>query len=102
MFYPDRAASAGHFALLEARKVWDWDADAAVPANISAGLLVHATLTANGLERDGEIYLTGAMNLLMKSGLLSEERVGQVYPQSNHELSRTRAAFAWCMHSYHG
>ncbi|CAK3963921.1 Nitrogen assimilation transcription factor nirA [Lecanosticta acicola] len=102
MFEPERSASAEHFALLEATKAWAWDADATVPANISAGFLVHATYAANGQEKNGTPYLGAAMNLLIDSGLFSPERISQAYPSSDPELSRARAAFAWCIYAFHG
>lgn len=95
MFDLTKAATAEYLALAEATKVWDWNADAAVPANVSAGLLIHAIFTANGQDPDGASYLARAMSLAQRFGLFSRDHVAQVYPRSNKGLARDRAEFAW-------
>ncbi|EME40109.1 hypothetical protein DOTSEDRAFT_28026 [Dothistroma septosporum NZE10] len=102
MFHPDRAASVEHFAMQEVTKIWDWDADATVPANTAAGLLIHTFLTSNGQDEDGQSYMAGAWNLADRSGLFDSQSAGQVYPASNETLAHQRAVFAWNIYAHHG
>lgn len=102
MFHPRRAASVEHFAMQEMTKIWDWDADATVPANTAAGLLIHAVLTSNGQDEDGQSYLAGAWTLAKRSGLFEIQSAEQVYPQSNKTLAHRRAVFAWSIYAHHG
>ena len=102
MFYPERAASVEHFAMQEMTKIWDWDADATVPANTAAGLLIHTVLTANGQDEDGMSCMAGAWNLAQRSGLFESQNADQVYPQSDKTLAHRRAVFAWNIYSHHG
>lgn len=102
LFYPERATTIGHFALVAVTKLWDWDSDAKVPANSSTGLLIHATLVSNGQDIDGFAYLSGAVNIALESELFADERTPQTYPSSDPELAKLRAIFAWNLYSHQG
>ncbi|KAF2169559.1 hypothetical protein M409DRAFT_52093 [Zasmidium cellare ATCC 36951] len=102
LFSPEKPASIGHRAMYEITKLWDWDSDAAVPANMSAGLLLYATLESNGQDKDGAPYISGAVNLASDSGLFSSDRSPQTYPSSDSQLAKHRAILAWNLYSYQG
>ena len=89
-------------ALTEVTEMWDWDAGATVPANVSAGLLVQAALASNGRDQDGSAYIAGALNLAVASGLFTNDFAAQGYPESDPKLTRRRALFAWNLYSHHG
>lgn len=102
LFFPEKAVTIGHHALIKVTELWDWDADAHVPANSSTGLLIHATLASNGQDMDGSPYVSGAVNLAVDSELFNDERLAQTYPSSNPELATKRAMLAWNMYSHQG
>lgn len=102
LFFPEHGASIAHFALIEITRIWDWNADAQVPANASAGLLINAILLGNGQDKDGAPYIPGAMNVALSSGLFDEGRTAQTYPSSESNLARLRASFAWNLYCFQG
>lgn len=102
MSHPEGVPSLDLQALHEAVRLWDIEPRAAIPANVSAGLLIHATFASNGQDEVGAPYLAEAMALAVRSGLFSKEDVAQTHAVANSKLARQRADFAWAVYAHHG
>lgn len=102
MSHPEGVPSLDRQAFNEAIRLWDSEPRIANPANISAGLLIHATFTSNGQDEIGAPYLAEAMGLAVQSGLFSEDQASQVYADFDPRIARQRASFAWAVYAHHG
>jgi hypothetical protein len=102
MFHPENVGKSEQAAFNEATRLWDSQDLAPIPANISAGLLIHQTMVSDGQDRLGRHYIEEAMDLALESGLFTPSRAQQMYDETQPEQLRQRAEFAWAIYSHHG
>lgn len=92
---PRVAAVVEHFALVEAKKIFNMESDSDTPANIAAGLLIHATLSVNGADKAGHAFLAQAVHMAQNMGLFTERTISRVYSQRDPRSTRGMAILAW-------
>jgi len=96
---PRVAAVIEHFALVEAKRIFTVESDSDTPANIAAGLLIHATLSVNGADKAGHAYLAQAVHMAQNMGLFTERTVSKVYDPQHPRTTHGRAVLAWGLFS---
>jgi hypothetical protein len=102
MFHPDNVSEPKDTALKEAIRLWESELRSPIPANISAGFLIHMILSSNSQDRLGRPYIDQAMHLALQSGLFTPSHADQMYDRSQPEQTRQRGEFAWAVYAHHG
>lgn len=102
MSHPEGVPSLDRQALHEAVRLWDSEPRTTTPANIAAGLLIHATFSSNGQDEVGAPYFTEAMEMAVQSGLFSEAHAARMYTHCDSRVAKQRADFAWAVYAHHG
>lgn len=102
MSHPEGIPALDRQALHEATHLWESEPRAAIPANISAGLLIHTAFVSNGQDDLGSPFLVEAMELARRSGIFIGEDAAEDQVASTSRIARQRADFAWAVYAHHG
>jgi len=92
---PRVAAVVEHFALVEAKRIFNMESDSDTPANIAAGALIHATLSVNGADKAGHAFLAQAVHMAQNMGLFTERTIARVYSTNEPRATHGKAILAW-------
>ena len=97
---PTVGARAEHFALVEAKKLWAADVGIDRIANVPAGLLIQATLSCNGVDKEGHQYLAGAVRIAQNLGFFRVSTAERALSSGYPHVVRGRAVIAWALYRY--